>query len=127
MQILSSARLALSDAILAMKPVKDLSTKYLVQKMGERGNKRKDEMLRELKKRAKSDPIAKGFMKEHDKKQRAFDKEMKKLDDRIERRKQDEEFKEREQRFDEDLKNQLRDMRKNNPGAYKRLMQQYGL
>ena len=95
--------------------------------MGERGNKRKDEMLRELKKRAKTDPIAKGVMNEHNKKQRAFDKEMKELDKRIDRRKQDEEFKERERQFDEDLKDQLREMRKNNPGAYKRLMQQYGL
>lgn len=52
----------------AIKDVKDLSTKYLIQKMGER-----------------------------------------------------------ERQFDEDLKDQLRDMRKNNPSAYKRLVQQYGL
>lgn len=126
MQILSKYRLEASE-VFAIKDVKDLSTKYLVQKMGERGNKRKDEMLRELKKRAKTDSIAKGFMNEHNKKQRALDKQMKELDKRIDRRKQDEEFKERERQFDEDLKDQLRDMRKNNPGAYKRLMQQYGL
>ena len=128
MRILSKYRLEASgEGVFAIKDVKDLSTKYLVQKMGERGNKRKDEMLRELKKRAKTDPIAKGFINEHNKKQRAFDKEMKELDKRIDRRKQDEEFKERERQFDEDLKDQLRNMRKNNPAAYKRLMQQYGL
>lgn len=67
MRILSKYRLEASG-VFAIKDVKDLSTKYLVQKMGER-----------------------------------------------------------ERQFDEDLKDQLRDMRKNNPGAYKRLMQQYGL